>query len=227
MPTKTSAKKPKKTLKEIFGVDKGDIEKDLLKKNLLIAGVDEVGRGCLAGPVYSAAVILDYEKLFSLDDKTRDLIRDSKKLSHKQREKIIPIIREIAISYAVQPASVDEIDELNIIGATFLAMNRSLASLSRKPDITLVDGNHEVKGFKGKQRTLIKGDSLAYSIAAASILAKEARDQYMKDMAEIHPEYGFESHVGYGTKKHIDALEQHGVLPLHRKTFAPVARQLN
>lgn len=222
----TKEKKPKKTLKEIYGFDKGDIEKDLISKGLLVAGVDEVGRGCLAGPVYTAAVVLDYDKLFALDEKTLDLIRDSKKLSHKQREKIVPIIKDISITYAVQSASVEEVDELNVIGATFLAMNRSLASLSRKPDLTLVDGNQEVKGFKGKQKTLIKGDSLAYTIAAASILAKEARDDYMKEVAETHPEYGFDTHVGYGTKKHIDAIDEFGVLPVHRKTFAPVASRL-
>ena len=220
------AKKNKPTLKELYGVDKGDIENSYLEGGKLIAGVDEVGRGCLAGPVYTAAIILDYDKLYGLDDKTRDLIRDSKKLSVKQRERILPVIKDIAITYAIQSASVEEVDELNIIGATFLAMNRSLASLERKPDITLVDGNQEVKGFKGKQRTLVKGDSLAYTIAAASILAKDARDSYMCEVGEQHPEYGFESHVGYGTKKHIDALAEYGVLDVHRKSFAPVAKHL-
>ena len=224
--TVKKTREPKKTLKELYGFDKGDIEKDLISKGLLVAGVDEVGRGCLAGPVYTAAIILDYDKLFALDEKTRDLIRDSKKLSEKQRTNIIPVIKDIAISYAVQAASVEEVDDLNIIGATFLAMNRSLSSLSRKPDLTLVDGNQEVRGFKGKQRTLVKGDSLAFTIAAASILAKDARDNYMKEVGEAHPEYGFESHVGYGTKKHIDAIAEFGVLPVHRKTFAPVARHL-
>lgn len=220
------AKKNKPTLKELYGVDKGDIENSYLEGGKLIAGVDEVGRGCLAGPVYTAAIILDYDKLNELDDKTRDLIRDSKKLSVKQRERILPVIKDIAITYAIQSASVEEVDELNIIGATFLAMNRSLASLERKPDITLVDGNQEVKGFRGKQRTLVKGDSLAYTIAAASILAKDARDSYMCEVGEKHPEYGFESHVGYGTKKHIDALAEYGVLDVHRKSFAPVAKHL-
>ena len=135
--------------------------------------------GAALPALYTAAIILDYEKLYELDDKTRDLVRDSKKLSVKQRERILPVIKDIAITYAIQSASVKEVDELNIIGATFLAMNRSLASLERKPDITLVDGNQEVKGFKGKQRTLVKGDSLAYTIAAASILAKDARDSYI------------------------------------------------
>ena len=221
---KTKKKKP--SLKELYGVDKGDIENSYLETGKLIAGVDEVGRGCLAGPVTTAAIILDYDKLYELDDKTRDLIRDSKKLSVKQRERIIPVIKDIAITYAIQSATVEEVDELNIIGATFLAMNRSLACLERKPDITLVDGNQEVKGFKGKQRTLVKGDSLAYTIAAASILAKDARDTYMCEVGEKHPEYGFESHVGYGTKKHIDALAEHGVLAVHRKSFAPVAKHL-
>ena len=207
-------------------LEKGDLEKSFHRKNLLIAGVDEVGRGCLAGPVYSAAVILDYDHLFSLDSSTLALIRDSKKLSEKQREKIIPVIEEIALAHAISSSSVQEIDNLNILGATFLAMNRALASLSRRPDITLVDGNKEIKGYKGKQETLIKGDSLAFCIAAASILAKDARDKYMQNISEKFPDYGFESHVGYGTKKHLEALKEHGVLNIHRKTFAPVANLL-
>lgn len=205
---------------------KGAIELELRSKSLLIAGVDEVGRGCLAGAVYACAVILDYEKLYQLDDELLSLIRDSKKLSTLQRKKIIPVIKEVSLSYAITSASVDEVDSLNVVGATFLAMNRALCSLSLTPDMTLVDGNAKIKGFRGEQKTLVKGDSLAYCIAAASILAKEARDDEMKAAALTYPQYGFDSHVGYGTKKHIEALALYGVLPIHRKSFAPVQKTL-
>lgn len=203
---------------------KGEIEKDLTQKNFSLAGVDEVGRGCLAGPVVAASVSLDYKKLEALDDKTKGLIRDSKKLSHNQRSKIIPIIEEIAISYAIGEASVREIETKGILPATFLAMHRAIAGLDMPKDMLLVDGNNQLPNYKGQQKTVVKGDSLCYSIAAASIIAKEFRDSYMTKQAEKYPGYGFESHVGYGTKKHMEALKEIGITEIHRKNFAPVTR---
>lgn len=209
--------------------EKGALESYLLRSKedgFHIAGVDEVGRGCLAGPVYTAAVILDYDALETLDEKTLGLIRDSKKLSTKQRKAICPVIEKVCLSYSVAKSEVEEVDALNILQATYVAMRRSLAGLSIDPDITLVDGHQPISGYEKAQVTLVGGDDLAYAVAAASILAKEARDTEMIKASEIFPAYGFDTHVGYGTKKHLEALQSHGVTPLHRKTFAPVRRIL-
>ena len=176
-----------------------------------ICGVDEAGRGPLAGPVCAAAVILP-----------RDLeipgLTDSKKLTDKKRRELFPIIKEQAIAYGIGFASEREIDEINILQATFLAMQRAIDQLEGKADLALIDGNRQ-KDFGLPVVTVVKGDSLSASIAAASVLAKVTRDDLMLEMAETYPEYGFEIHKGYGTKAHYEALRKHGASPIHRQSF--------
>jgi len=205
---------------------RGDIEASFLEKGHYPAGVDEVGRGCLAGPVYAACVILDYKKLMSVDDKSKALIRDSKTLSHKQRELIVPLIKEIAIDFKISFATAREIEKINILQASFLAMSRAAQACTMDYDILLVDGNKEIPTYKAPQMAIIKGDDHCYNIAAASILAKEARDSFMAKAAVKYPEYGFEAHVGYATKKHIDMVNAHGICELHRRTFGPIRKLL-
>ena len=177
----------------------------------MICGVDEAGRGPLAGPVCAAAVILP--KGLELPG-----LNDSKKLTDKKRRELFPIIKEQAIAYGIGLASHEEIDEINILQATYLAMERAIAQLNGKADFALIDGNR-AKDFGLPVRTVVKGDSLSASIAAASVLAKVTRDDIMLDMAEKYPEYGFEVHKGYGTKAHYDALRAHGHSEIHRMTF--------
>lgn len=177
----------------------------------LICGVDEAGRGPLAGPVCAAAVILpSYVEIPGLND--------SKKLSDKKRRELYPIIMEQAIAYAIAFADHKEIDEINILQATYLAMERAIGQLSVKPELALVDGNRS-KDFGVPVETVVHGDSLSASIAAASVLAKVTRDDYMLKMAEEYPGYGFEIHKGYGTKAHYAALTEYGPSPIHRMTF--------
>ena len=177
----------------------------------IICGVDEAGRGPLAGPVCAAAVILP----MGLEIPG---LTDSKKLTDKKRRELFPVIKEQAVAYGIGFASHEEIDEINILQATYLAMERALAQLSVKPDIALIDGNRE-KDFGLPVRTVVKGDSLSMNIAAASILAKVTRDDLMLELAEKYPEYGFEVHKGYGTKAHYEALRAHGASAIHRMTF--------
>ena len=176
-----------------------------------ICGVDEAGRGSLAGPVYAAAVILPPH----LDIPG---LTDSKKLTDKKRRELFPIIQEQAVAYGIGCASEQEIDEINILQATFLAMERALAQLKIRPDLALIDGNRE-KDFGLPVKTVIKGDSLSANIAAASVLAKVTRDDFMVQQAEKYPQYGFEIHKGYGTRAHYAALEQYGACPIHRRSF--------
>ena len=177
----------------------------------IICGVDEAGRGPLAGPVCAAAVILP--KGLEIPGLT-----DSKKLTDKKRRELFPVIKEQAIAYGIGLASHDEIDEINILQATFLAMQRAIDQLEGKAEFALIDGNRE-KDFGLPVMTVVKGDSRSASIAAASVLAKVARDDVMLAMAEEYPEYGFEIHKGYGTKAHYAALREHGASKIHRKTF--------
>ncbi|MCI5485765.1 MAG: ribonuclease HII [Clostridiales bacterium] len=177
----------------------------------VICGVDEAGRGPLAGPVCAAAVILPpHTQIPGLND--------SKKLSDKRRRELFPVICEQALAYGIAFATEQEIDEINILQATFLAMERALAQLKIRPDLVLIDGNRQ-KDFGLPVKTVVKGDSLSANIAAASVLAKVTRDDFMVRQAEQFPEYGFEIHKGYGTKAHYAALEQYGACPIHRKTF--------
>ena len=177
----------------------------------VICGVDEAGRGPLAGPVCAAAVILpDHLELPGLND--------SKKLSDKKRRELFPLIKEQAIAYGIGLADEKEIDEINILQATFLAMERAIAQLEGKADLALIDGNR-AKDFGLPVKTVVKGDSLSASIAAASILAKVTRDDMMEAYANDYPGYGFEIHKGYGTKAHYAALTEKGPSPIHRMTF--------
>ena len=177
----------------------------------VVCGVDEAGRGPLAGPVCAAAVILPPNV---------DIpgLNDSKKLSDKKRRELYPIIKEQALAYGIAFADHDEIDEINILQATFLAMERALEQLQGKADFALIDGNRE-KDFGLPVKTVVKGDSLSANIAAASVLAKVTRDDLMEAMAEEYPQYGFEIHKGYGTKAHYAALTEYGPSPIHRMSF--------
>lgn len=177
----------------------------------VICGVDEAGRGPLAGPVCAAAVILPR-------DHQIPGLTDSKKLSDKRRRELFPLIQEQAIAYGIGWASEQEIDEINILQATFLAMNRALAQLGTQADLALVDGNRD-PGFPIPVKTVVKGDSLSANIAAASVLAKVSRDDVMLELAKEYPQYGFEVHKGYGTRAHYAALTEFGPSPIHRKTF--------
>ncbi len=176
-----------------------------------ICGVDEAGRGPLAGPVCAAAVILPPHLQIPG-------LTDSKKLTDKKRRELFPIIQEQAVAYGIGFASEKEIDEVNILQATFLAMERALSGLGIKPDLVLIDGNRE-KDFGLPVKTVVKGDSLSANIAAASILAKVSRDDVMLQMEEAYPGYGFAIHKGYGTKAHYEALRTQGPCPIHRTTF--------
>jgi len=176
-----------------------------------IAGVDEAGRGPLAGPVYAAAVILP-------PDIRLDGINDSKKLSPKKRDALFDEIIEKAVGYSIFSVDEKKIDEINILQATYMAMNGAVNSLFPKPDYVIIDGN-SIKGMEFPHETIVKGDAKSISIAAASILAKVARDRYITEMAQRYPEYGFEKHKGYGTKEHTDAILKYGASPIHRKTF--------
>ena len=176
-----------------------------------ICGVDEAGRGPLAGPVFAAAVILPFGiKIHGLND--------SKKLTEKKREELYNIITAKAISYAVAFASHNEIDEINILNATYLAMNRAIKALSTEPEISLIDGNRS-SGILYNNRCITGGDGKSASIAAASILAKVSRDKYMTDIAGQYPAYLFEKHKGYGTKLHYEKLKEFGPSEIHRSTF--------
>ena len=177
----------------------------------VICGVDEAGRGPLAGPVCAAAVILPH----GLEIPG---LNDSKKLSDKRRRELFPVIQEQALAYGIAFASETEIDEINILQATFLAMERALSQLSIRPDMVLIDGNRS-KDFGLPVQTVIHGDGLSANIAAASVLAKVTRDNLMVEMAEKYPQYGFEVHKGYGTKAHYAALEEYGPCPIHRMSF--------
>jgi len=179
-----------------------------------LCGVDEAGRGPLAGPVTAAAVMLDPARPI-------DGLRDSKKLSAAARERLADAIRERAAAWCVAEASVAEIDQLNILRATLLAMQRAVAGLGRAPDDVWVDGNR-CPDWAWRSRAVVKGDDKVAAIAAASILAKTARDAFMCRLHEEFPVYGFARHMGYGTAVHLAALKAHGACPQHRKSFAPV-----
>lgn len=177
----------------------------------LVCGIDEAGRGPLAGPVCAAAVVMPYGTII-------DGVNDSKKLTEKKRELLFDTIKEKSLSYGIAFSDEKEIDEVNILNATFLAMKRAVKSLKIQPDLILVDGNR-LPDFDIPAKAIIKGDSLSHSIACASILAKVTRDRLMKELSKKYPEYGFEKHKGYGTKAHYEAIKANGVCEIHRKTF--------
>lgn len=180
-----------------------------------VAGVDEAGRGPLAGEVYAAAVILN-------PDDPIDGLRDSKKLSPKRRSDLCIQIKQRSLAWSISFASVEEIDKLNILNATLLAMERAIADLNILPEIALVDGN-QAPSLKGIEVfTIIKGDQKEPCISAASIIAKVARDERLMVLDHIYPKWGFKRHKGYGTKIHIEAIKKYGITPLHRKSFEPI-----
>ena len=177
----------------------------------LICGVDEAGRGPLAGPVYAAAVILPRDAVI-------EGLNDSKKLAEKKREALFDVITERALTYGVASASVEEIEKLNILNATFLAMNRAIDKLDPIPELALIDGNRST-GITVPSRCVVGGDGKCADIAAASVLAKVTRDRYMRGMAQTYPQYGFEKHKGYGTAAHYAAIREYGPCPIHRPSF--------
>lgn len=184
-----------------------------------IAGVDEVGRGCLAGPVVAAAVILDPNRPIKG-------LRDSKKLSAKKRDELAEEIKEKALAWSVAAMGPEVIDKINILQATLEAMKAAVEKLPVEPDFVQVDGNKLPK-WKWLSEAVVKGDDKVEWISAASIIAKTTRDAYMDKIAELYPQYGFEHHVGYGTAEHLKALKAYGPTPIHRKTFAPVREVIN
>lgn len=189
-----------------------EIENDLQKLGYqMVCGVDEAGRGPLAGPVCAAAVILP-------NNAEIPGLNDSKKLSDKKRRELFPIIQEMAIAYAVVLVDEKTIDEINILQATFMAMEQAVSKLERKPDYVLIDGN-KLPNIEISAKAVVHGDSLSASIAAASVLAKVTRDDLMLELAKEYPKYGFEIHKGYGTKAHCAAILENGPCPIHRMTF--------
>ena len=185
----------------------------------LEAGCDEAGRGCLAGPVVAAAVILDYGNDI-------EKLNDSKKLSQKHRDALVPEIKEKALSFGVGVVSSEEIDQINILNASFLAMHRAIDQLSLKPEFLLIDGNRFNPYEAISHECIVKGDGKIKSIAAASILAKTYRDVLMKNYNKEYPGYGWEQNAGYPTKKHRLAIKEQGITPLHRKSFQLLPSQL-
>lgn len=185
---------------------------------MLVAGVDEVGRGPLAGAVVAAAVILD-------PDKPIAGLNDSKKLTAKRREQLAVEIRDKALAWSLGRAEVEEIDRINILQATFLAMQRALEGLTVQPDRVKIDGNRCPK-LPYRMEAIIGGDATVAEISAASILAKVSRDAELVELDALYPEYGFAKHKGYGTAAHLEALRQYGATPIHRRSFAPVRKAL-
>ncbi|WP_374586755.1 ribonuclease HII [Pseudoduganella sp.] len=180
----------------------------------IICGVDEAGRGPLAGPVFAAAVILDRERPIPG-------LRDSKKLNEAKRDELAPLIREHAIAWAVAKASEEEIDRLNILQASLLAMKRAVYALSTVPTLALIDGN-KCPVMRVQSIAIVEGDDKIEAISAASILAKTARDAALVKLHKKYPQYGFDQHKGYGTALHLERLREHGASPVHRRSFAPV-----
>ncbi len=193
-------------------------ETDATEDLRFVAGIDEAGRGPLAGPVFAAAVILN-------PDQPIEGLRDSKKLTPLERSRLEPMIKERALAWAVAFSTVEEIDRLNILQATLLAMKRAVLALKVEPTLLLIDGNR-MPQMPYRMRTIVKGDDKVPEISAASILAKTAHDRLFETYAIKYPGYGFESHMGYGTKEHVEAIERRGILPIHRKTFEPIASLL-
>lgn len=185
----------------------------------LIAGVDEAGRGPLAGPVYAAAVILPETGI-------PDGLNDSKKLTARRRDALAEEIRRTAVAWCIAQASVEEIDALNILQATFLAMRRACEGLAVRPGQILIDGNRVPAGMIAPAQAIVKGDSKVKAISAASILAKTARDADCERLHDLYPDYGFDQHKGYGTALHLARLQQHGPCLAHRRSFAPVRDML-
>ena len=185
-----------------------------MNKNKLTAGVDEVGRGSWIGPVFSAAVILK-------KNINKNLLKDSKKIPAKERKKLANYIKKNSF-YSISKASIKEIDKLNILQATLLSMKRAINNLKHKPNIILIDGTHAPKNLSYQYKTIIRGDEKIPTISAASIIAKDARDRYITRLAKNYRSYGWNTNLGYGTKKHLNAINKFGVTIHHRKSFKPM-----
>lgn len=186
----------------------------------LIAGVDEAGRGPLAGPVVAACVVIGSD--FQIDTKELELVADSKKLSAKKREQLFKVIKEKALSVEISVVSHETIDKINILQASLFAMKKAVEACKVQPEFVLIDGNQKIPGLLKKQKTIISGDAKVFCIAAASIIAKVSRDFLMCEEDKKYPEYQFAKHKGYGTKLHLEMLNQYGPCPIHRQSFAPV-----
>jgi len=197
------------------------------EENGFVAGIDEAGRGPWVGPVVAGCVVFVNR---DVNPYLLDNLNDSKKISKKKREKLYEILMEEKqkgnLLIGIGEASSKEIDEFNILNATFMAMNRALENSLAKPLLVLVDGNKVPKGLNIKAKAIVKGDSRSYSISAASIVAKVYRDKLMEEMAKKYPFYGFDKNAGYGTKEHIEALDKYGITPEHRKSYAPIKERL-
>jgi len=206
-----------KLLLELPKIDQRYFENDLGNKGIsVVAGVDEVGRGCLAGPVLAASVILP-------SNCGIQGINDSKKLSPKERDRLFDIIIDKAVAYGVGVVEAAEIDRINILQATLKAMSISLESLNVKPQFVLIDGNQALKDCKIPQKVIVKGDSRSISVGAASIVAKVTRDRMMAELENKYPNFKFSIHKGYGTKLHLEELAKHGPTAIHRKSFGRVS----
>ncbi|PSB57705.1 ribonuclease HII [Chamaesiphon polymorphus] len=199
------------------------ISYELTRPEELIAGVDEVGRGALFGVVVTAAVILPKDAIERCQSWG---VKDSKKLSPQRRELLVPQIQQIAIAYQIGIATVAEIDEINILQATLVAMRRAITGLAVTPELCLVDGNRAIPQLDIPQQTLVKGEDRSTSIAAASILAKVWRDRVTSELAAIYPMYDLENNKGYGTLQHRNAIEKYGITPEHRQSFSPCNRHV-
>ena len=193
--------------------------KPFFHDTLIEAGCDEAGRGCLAGPVFAAAVILP-------KDFSHDILTDSKKLSSKQRYQLRDVIKEKSIAWAVASCDNQEIDKSNILRASVRAMHRAVKQLSVCPEFLIVDGNYFIPYSGILHQTIVKGDALYYSIAAASVLAKTCRDDYMMELATEHPQYFWDKNKGYPSKEHRNAIAEHGITPYHRRSFQLISNQL-
>jgi ribonuclease HII len=201
-----------------------EIEQSLSDKYKFIAGIDEAGRGPLAGPVFAAACILNFEKINKLSESKKKLIRNSKKLSVKQREEAYEIVIHNSW-YGIGEVDHKIIDEINILHATLLAMRLAVDNLPIVPSFLLVDGKQAIPQVRFSQKTIIDGDNISLSIAAASILAKVSRDRAMLKFHEQYPEYSFDEHMGYGTEKHFQMIVKHGPCPIHRMSFSPFSKK--
>jgi len=190
----------------------------------LVAGVDEAGRGPLAGPVVAACVVIGPD--FKIDSDELKLVADSKKLSAKKREQLFSVIKEKALSVEISVVSHQVIDKINILQASLLAMKKAVEACKTQPDFVLIDGNQKIPGLNKRQQAIVSGDAKVFCIAAASIIAKVSRDFLMCEADKKYPEYQFAKHKGYGTKIHVAMLEQYGPCPIHRRSFAPVKNLL-
>jgi ribonuclease HII len=200
-------------------------EKEIFKLGYkFVAGVDEAGRGPLAGPVVAACVVVDYN--FKIDNDELKLVADSKKLSAKNREKLFRVIKEKALSVEISVVGHETIDKINILQASLFAMKKAIEACKNQPDYVLIDGNQKIPGLLIKQQAIVSGDAKVFCIAAASIIAKVSRDFLMCEEDKKYPEYQFAKHKGYGTKIHLEALNKYGPCPIHRRSFAPVKNLL-